>query len=82
MANFDENFRFPTFPKVLRVQEKFLDEKILFRHPFFPFVTDLSEWNRDHVRIWLKSVSQMFELEMPKVQKFPQTGQQLSSLSR
>ena len=46
------------------------------------FLTDLSEWNRDHVRIWLKSVSQMFDLEMPKVQKFPQTGTQLSSLSR
>ena len=64
--------------------KKFFDEKIFFAtllESLF-FLTDLSEWNRDHVRIWLKSVSQMFDLEMPKVQKFPQTGTQLSSLSR
>ena len=64
--------------------KKFFDEKIFFAtllESLF-FLTDLSEWNRDHVRIWLKSVSQMFDLDMPKVQKFPQTGTQLSSLSR
>ena len=65
--------------------KKLFDEKIFFAFTLLEslfFLTDLSEWNRDHVRIWLKSVSQMFDLEMPKVQKFPQTGTQLSSLSR
>lgn len=67
-----------------RCTKKFFDEKIflIFSPTLLSFLTDLSEWNRDHVRIWLKSVSQMFDLEMPKVQKFPQTGTQLSSLSK
>ena len=59
-----------------------MKRSFLFLVLHFFFLTDLSEWNRDHVRIWLKSVSQMFDLEMPKVQKFPQTGTQLSSLSK
>ena len=64
----DENFRFP---------ENFA--KVYFDELFFP---DLSEWNLNHIRIWLKSVSQMFEIEMPKVQRFPKTGHELSALTR
>ena len=63
-------------------QSFLMKRSFLFLVLHFFFLTDLSEWNRDHVRIWLKSVSQMFDLEMPKVQKFPQTGTQLSSLSK
>merc|ERR1711971_159259 len=45
--------------------------------------TNLSEWNCDHIRIWLNSVSNMFNIEkMPSVQKFPRTGKELSQLSR
>jgi len=45
--------------------------------------TNLSEWNCDHIRIWLNSVSKMFNIEkMPSVQKFPRTGKELRQLSR
>ena len=46
-------------------------------------ISDLSEWNCDHIRIWLNSVSKMFNIEkMPSVQKFPRTGKELRQLSR
>ena len=56
---------------------------VLFTISHIISISDLSEWNCDHIRIWLNSVSKMFNIEkMPSVQKFPRTGKELRQLSR
>merc|ERR1711963_1336165 len=45
--------------------------------------TNLHEWNRDHIKVWLEKTTEMFDLpKMPSVQKFPKTGKELAELSR